>query len=143
MASQKRKFNAMSYHEVQRANSRKRAKLRKEDQQWLRDNSYRNVGWDNVVNLFQKIQEFLDKYELEELTLGELFLEADRIGNKYITNREIQEFNQRLSEEVNEIAEEVDRQFPDIEVETIDFSTKADQKARKKRNQKSYGTVRS
>ena len=53
--SQTRKFNGMSYHQVQRANSKKRTKLYKEERKWLKDNGYRNICCDKVINLFQKI----------------------------------------------------------------------------------------
>ena len=139
--SQTRKFNGMSYHQVQRANSKKRTKLYKEDQKWLKDNDYRNIGWDKVINLFQKIEDFIDKYQLEDLTLEELFLESDRIGNKYLSSQDIEEFNQKLSQEVNEVAEEIDKQFPDSELEIIDFS-ETNYKSRKKPNLKSYTTVK-
>ena len=139
--SKTRKFNGMSYHQVQRANSKKRTKLYKEDQKWLKDNDYRNIGWDKVINLFQKIEDFIDKYQLEDLTLEELFLESDRIGNKYLSSQDIEEFNQKLSQEVNEVAEEIDKQFPDSELEIIDFS-ETNYKSRKKPNQKSYTTVK-
>ncbi|MEH2229503.1 MAG: hypothetical protein V7K71_07620 [Nostoc sp.] len=43
------------------------------------------------------------------MTLEELFIDADRIGNRYLTNQEINEYNQRLSKEVNEVAEEIDK----------------------------------
>lgn len=137
-----RKFNGMSYHQVQRANSKQRSKLYKEDCKWLKDNGYRNIGWDKVINLYLKIEEFLDKYQLDNLTLEELFLESDRIGNKYLSSQEIKEFNQRLSKEVNEVAEEIDKQFPDSESEFIDFSEKRNYKSQKKPNQKSYTTVK-
>jgi hypothetical protein len=140
--SQTRKFNGMSYHQGQRANSKKRTKLYKEDRKWLKDNDYKNIGWEQVIKLFQKIEEFIDKYQLEDLTLEELFLEADCIGNKYLSSQEIEEFNQRLSQEVNEVAEEIDKQFPASELEIIDFSEKTNYKYRKKRNQKSYTTVK-
>lgn len=139
--SQIRKFNGMSYYQVQRANSKKRTKLYKEDRKWLKDNDYKNIGWEQVIKLFQKIEEFIDKYQLEDLTLEELFLEADSIGNKYLSSQEIEEFNQKLSQEVNEVAEEIDKQFPDSELEIIDFSEKTNYKYRKKPNQKSYTTV--
>ena len=141
MANKKRKFNTMSYCEVQRANSKSRSKLHKESQKWLIDNGYRNIGWDNVISLYQIIEEFLDKERLEELTIEELFLEADRIGNKYLNTQEIKEFNQKLSKEVNEIAEEIDKQFPDLESEIIDFSANVN-KSRKKHNQKTYRTIK-
>jgi hypothetical protein len=136
--SKKRKFNGMSYREVQSINSEKRNNLKKEDQKWLKDNVYKNVGWDNIINLYQKIEEFLDKYPLKDLTLEELFLETDRIGNKYLTSQEIEEFNYKFSKEVNDIAEEIDKQFPNTEIEVIDFSNKNNYSFRRKRNRKSY-----
>ncbi len=132
----------MSYREVQRANSKNRSKIHKEDQKWLKDNGYKNVDWNNIINLYQKIEELLDKYRIEDLALEELFLEADRIGNKYLTSQEIEEFNQRLSKEVNELAEEIDKQFPDTEIEIIDFSNNTNNKFQKKHKQKSYRTVK-
>ncbi|PSB21377.1 hypothetical protein C7B76_05295 [filamentous cyanobacterium CCP2] len=91
--------------------------------------------------MYQKIEAFLDKYEFAELELEELFLEADRIGNKYQTDQERAEFNQKLAKEVSEIAEEIDKQFPDTEVEVIDFS-KENPTPQKQRHQKSYRTFK-
>lgn len=124
MAAKKsaRTFNGLSYREAQQANSGKRQQLHRADQQWLKSNGYKNVGWEQVIVLAQKIAEFLEKYQLEDLTLEDLFLEADRIGNKYQTPAEIADFNQQLAQQVNEISELVDQQFPDTEVEVIDFS---------------------
>lgn len=119
--SKKRTFNDMSYCEVQKANSSSRIRLRKEEQIWLKEHGYKNIGWDFVISLYKKIEDFLDKYKLEELTLEDLFLEADRIGNKYLSSQEREEFNQKLAQAVSEVAEEIDRQFPDTEVEVIDF----------------------
>lgn len=131
--AKKRTFSGMSYCEVQRANSTNRIQLQKADQKWLKQNGYRNTGWDNVINLHQKIQEFLEQYKLGELTLEDLFLEADRIGNKYLTHQEREEFNQKLAKEVNGVSEEIDRQFPDTEVEIVDFSKGSSYRSRKKR----------
>ncbi|MBD2515993.1 hypothetical protein H6G93_13400 [Nostoc sp. FACHB-973] len=114
----------MSYRDVQRANSKNRTQLHQDDQAWLKENCYKNIGWTNVINLYHKIEDFLNKYSLDDLTVEELFLEADRIGNKYLTSEEIQSFNQNLSREVNDIAEEIDKQFPDTEIEFIDFRKK-------------------
>ncbi|MBW4683827.1 MAG: hypothetical protein KME40_01755 [Komarekiella atlantica HA4396-MV6] len=136
--SPKKNFNGMSYGEVQRANSKNRSKLIKEDQKWLKDNGYKNIGWKNVINLYTKIEEFLDKSRFEDMSLEELFLEADRIGNKYLTSNEIAEFNQQLSQEVAEIGEIIDQQFPDTEIEIIDYS----KKTQKKHNQKTYRTTK-
>ncbi|MDP5016822.1 MAG: hypothetical protein NWQ43_05890 [Dolichospermum sp.] len=136
-------FKGMIYREVQRTNSNNRKNLHKEDQKRLKDNGYKNVGWDNVIKLYQEIKDFLDKYQLQDLTLEELFLEADHIGNKYLSHQEIQQFNQKLAKEVNEIAEEIDKQFPDTEIEIIDFSRKTKHKYTKnKNNQKLYRTIK-
>ena len=128
MAKQKsraRTFNGMSYREAQRSNSESRSKLQKEDRKWLKNHHYKNAGWENVIAFYQKVQEFLDKYRLNDWSLEDLFLEADRIGNKYQTREEIEEFHQKMAQEVNEIAEELDRQFPDTEAEVIDYSNSA------------------
>jgi len=122
--SQKRSFNGMSYVTIQRANSENRSKLKQEEQEWLKTNRYKNVGWDNVVTLYLKIEELLAQSLFGDMSLEELFLEAERVGNKYLTIEAINEFNQQLSQEVSEIAALVDEQFPDTEVEFIDFSQK-------------------
>ena len=140
--SQKRNFNGMSYAEVQRTNSQNRSKLEQEDQKWLKDNDYKNVGWDNVIALYRKIEELLDKFRFEDMSLEELFLEADRIGNKYLALEEIKEFDQQLSKEVAEIGELVDKQFPDTETEFIDFSQKTGKKLLQKYNQKTRRTIK-
>lgn len=138
----KRNFRGMSYRVVQLANSNNRSKLHQKDQIWLKENFYKNIGWDNVVNLYQKNEEFIDSYQAEELTLEELFIEADRIGNKYLTNQEINDYNQSLSKEVNEVAEEIDKQFSETEMEFIDFSQNTNIKYKNKQNQKTYRTVK-
>ncbi|BAU11308.1 hypothetical protein LEP3755_18010 [Leptolyngbya sp. NIES-3755] len=118
-----RTFQGMTYRDVQRSNSQNRAKLHKDEQQWLKKNSYKNVGWEAVIQLYEKVQSFL-----KDSTLEDLFLEADRIGSKYQTPEEIAAFNQEFSEVVNEISEEIDRQFPDTEAESIDFSKNSKKK---------------
>jgi hypothetical protein len=121
--AKKQTMNGMSYREVQGANTLNRSKLSKDDQKWLKENQYKNVGWDAVIRLYQKIEELLNP--LVDLTLEDLFLEADRIGSKYQSAEEIQEFNQQLAQVVNEVSETIDRQFPDTEIEVIDFSGSA------------------
>ncbi|NDJ16735.1 hypothetical protein GS601_05435 [Myxacorys almedinensis A] len=93
------------------------------------------------MSLYKKIEEFL-KDSSDDLTLEELFLQADRIGNKYLTNQEVEDFNQKLSKEVSEVSEIIDAQFPDTEVEVIDFTDKSANKARRKGSQKSYKTIK-
>ncbi|NJL41857.1 MAG: hypothetical protein HC899_38205 [Leptolyngbyaceae cyanobacterium SM1_4_3] len=73
------------------------------------------------------------------MSLEELFLEADRIGNKYLDSEELSESQQQLAQEVAEIGELIDQQFPDTEIEIIDYSQKTQQK---KRNQKNYRTTK-
>jgi len=119
--SGKRSFSGMNYREVQRSNSNRRSLLSKKDQKWLKENGYRNVGWDNVVKLYQKINDFLSS-DPDESTLEELFLKADQIGNQYQTLEERESFNQALKEEVDEIVNVIDQQFPDEEFEFADYS---------------------
>lgn len=140
--SQPRTFNGMSYSKLQRSNSKNRDKLKPEDRKWLKENGYRNVGWENAIKLYQQIEEILGKYQFEDMSLEELFLEADRIGNKYLSTQEIEEYNQQLSKEVTEIGEIIDQQFPDTEIEVIDYSQKPSKKSQKKRNQKTYRTAK-
>lgn len=112
----------MSYREVQRFNSDQKSKLPRKEQNWLKENGYKNVGWDHVIKLFQKVNDFLEQPDPDDDTLEELFLKADRIGAKYQTQQEIDAFNQQLSAEINQIADEIDRQFPEHEMEFIDYS---------------------
>ena len=125
----------MGYRDVQRSNSNRRSKLSKKDRHWLKENGYKNVGWNNVIGLYQKINELQQQPDPNEDTLEELFLKADRIGNKYQTPKEISKFNQKLSAEVNAVADEIDRQFPEPEMEIVDYSktTKARSSNQRKR----------
>lgn len=119
---QSRKFSGMGYREVQRSNSIRRSQLLKTEQNWLRENSYKNIGWDNIIRLYQKINELLVQPNTDEPTLEELFLNAERIGRKYQTHDEREAFSQQMATTVNEISNLIDEQFPENEVEVIDFS---------------------
>ena len=123
--SKARTFKRMSYRQIQRKNSRNRKLLIQEKQQWLKDNGYRNLGWQNVINLYNKIQEFQQAENIKSLSLEELFLEADRIGNKYYQPQEIQQRNLKIAKELNEIADIIEAQFPDRLTEVIDYSRTA------------------
>ena len=112
----------MPYRIVQRKNSRNRDRLTSENKKWLKDNNYRNVGWNNVINLFQKIKELQEQEAIQNLSLEQLFLEADRIGNKYLSSKEIKQRNLKIAQELDEIADIVDSQFPNRTVEVIDYS---------------------
>ncbi|MBD1913511.1 MULTISPECIES: hypothetical protein [unclassified Leptolyngbya] len=132
--SKKRSFSGMSYRDVQRSNSNRKSKLPKQQQKWLKESGYRNVGWDNIIQLYQKINELLAEPDSDEPTLEELFLKADQIGNKYQTPEEIEAFQQQLSTEVEAIADTIDRQFPDTEIESIDYGKQAKPTTRRKRS---------
>ena len=132
----------MSYREVQRTNSKNRLKLNNQDKTWLKINQYKNIGWQNVIKFYQKIEELLEKSPFEEMSLEELFLEADRIGDKYQTPQEKAEFNQQLSQEVTKIAELIDKHFPDTEIEVVDYNQNLTKKPTNKRNQKTYRTTK-
>ena len=114
---QNRQFSGMSYREVQRSNSIRRSQLPKTAQKWLKENGYKNIGWQNVIELYQEINNLSDDSALEEL-----FLEADHIGQKYQTSEEIETFYQQMATEVGAIADLIDQQFPDTEIEVKDFS---------------------
>ncbi|WP_448604696.1 hypothetical protein [Thermoleptolyngbya sp.] len=137
----KRHFSGMSYVEVQRVNSENRKKLSRDKQLWLKENNYRNIGWENVIQLYQKIEELLDKAKFEDMSLEELFLEADRIGNKYLSPDEIADFNQKMVKEAIEIGELIDQHFPDTEFEIIDFRDQGRRPSPRKPNQKTYRTT--
>jgi len=119
--NKKRLFSGLGYRDVQKSNSIRRGRLSKDKQKWLKDHHYKNVGWDNVIALYQKINEFIaDNHDNGE-TLEELFLAADRIGNKYQAPDEIASFQKQLSQEVERVSEKVDKQFPEVEFEFVDF----------------------
>ncbi|MFE4108052.1 hypothetical protein [Almyronema epifaneia] len=120
---QKRSFSGLSYRAIQRSNTTRKSQLPQEQQTWLKENSYKNVGWDNVIKLYQKIEQLIAPSEADEPSLEDLFLQADRIGQKYQTDAEIAAFNQQLSAEVNAISDMVDQQFPEVELEVVDYST--------------------
>ena len=134
-----RKFSGMSYREVQRSNSIRRSKLPKIEQVLLKENSYKNVGWDNVICLYQKINELVAQPDGDdEPTLEDLFLKANRIGQKYQTLEEIEAFNQEMAAEVSEISDLIDQQFPETEVEVIDYSKTASTQVKTKQSRKKY-----
>ncbi|VEP17427.1 conserved hypothetical protein [Hyella patelloides LEGE 07179] len=115
-------FQGMNYRKVQRKNSRNRNLLIRENQKWLKNNGYRNIGWNNVISLYQAIAELQRKEQISEFNLEELFLEADRIGNKYFSQQEIHNKQQKIAQELNEITEIIDYQFPDNKIEIVDYS---------------------
>ena len=130
--NKKRLFKSMSYREVQLANSQNRIELTKPDQKWLKTSGYRNTGWDNVIALYKKIEELSQEQEdLNDFSLGDLFLEADRIGDKYLNAEELVDNRQKLAQANNVINEQIDKSFPDTENEIIDFSKKSRRKIKK------------
>lgn len=121
MAS-KKEFSGMSYLQVQRSNSDNKSKITSEEIQLLKNSGYKNIGWEKVTQLYLKIQEMLTSPYRENWSLDELFLEADRIGRKYQSVYEIATFEQQFTILSQELDDEIDRHFPDTEVEIIDFS---------------------
>ena len=118
----KKEFNGMSYRQVQQANSDNKSKLKPEEIKLIKNTGYKNVGWDDVVQLYTKIKEMLDSPYRGDWSLGDLFLEADRIGQKYQSDDEIETFERKFEIVSQEIETEIDRCFPDTEVEIIDFA---------------------
>jgi len=114
-------FQSMTYRQVQKLNSQSRLTLRKDDQIWLKQQGFRNVGWSNVIKLYENISAILERYDQELPGLDELFIEADCIGNKYLDPNEIQEYQSKLADQNRLFEEQVDQRFPDTEVEMIDF----------------------
>ena len=121
MAS-KKEFNGMGYRQVQRSNSDSKAKITSDEIQLLKNSGYKNVGWEKVTQLYLKLPDMLTSPYRENWSLDELFLEADRIGRKYQSVDEIATFEKQFMMLSQEIDEEVERHFPDTEVEIIDFS---------------------
>jgi tRNA nucleotidyltransferase (CCA-adding enzyme) len=138
--SKARNYQGLSYQALQKKNGQNRALLTKEQKAWLKDNNYRNVGWDKVIQLHEKIAVFL---EVEDSSLEELFLEADRIGNKYQSPEEIEAFQQAMAETAEEISELIDQQFPPVDqIEMIDFSDRNKPvRSKSSRNMKTYRTL--
>ena len=118
----KKEFDGMGYRQVQRSNSDNKSKMKSEEIQLLKNSGYKNVGWKKVTQLYLKIEEMLTSPYRENWSLDELFLEADRIGRKYQSVDEIATFEKQFTMLSQEIDDEIDRHFPDTQVEIIDFS---------------------
>ena len=112
----------MGYREVQRSNSTRRKRLSKVHQKWLKANHYKNVGWDNVIALYQKINDLIANDTENGDTLESLFIKAERIGNKYQTVEERDAFQKQLSQITEAVAETIEKQFPAADTEYVDFS---------------------
>jgi hypothetical protein len=134
--SKPRHFNGLSYRQVQRANSQRYLQLSKAEQKAIKIQKLKNVGWENVIKLYEKLDELPEPNKFEDFSLEDLFLEADRIGNKYLSQAEIVDFNQTLAQQVSEIAEIIDEQFPSLEAEFIDFRKHATKVSARSRSSK-------
>ncbi|WP_310481457.1 hypothetical protein [Chamaesiphon sp. VAR_48_metabat_403] len=119
-----KEFNGMGYRQVQRSNSDNKLKLKSEEIQLLKNSGCKNVGWEKVIQLYLKIQDLLSSPYRNNWSLSELFTEADRIGNKYQSVQEISDFEMKFTVLSQEIDEEIDRIYPDKQIEIIDFSTR-------------------
>ena len=118
----KKEFDGMGYRQVQWSNSDNKSKMKSEEIQLLKNSGYKNVGWKKVTQLYLKIEEMLTSPYRENWSLDELFLEADRIGQKYQSADEIATFEKQFTMLSQEIDDEIERHFPDTQVEIIDFS---------------------
>ncbi|MFO7030894.1 hypothetical protein B9T07_12975 [Limnospira fusiformis CCALA 023] len=125
MARQKRTFLGMSYREVQKWNSENRPKLDRQQQQKLKEQGFRNVGWESVIGLYLALDALINPDPEPELesSLEELFLEAARIGDKYQTDEDRATFQREFDREIAEINALIEEQFPQPQtIEFIDYS---------------------
>ncbi|OKH18442.1 hypothetical protein [[Limnothrix rosea] IAM M-220] len=122
MARKKKLYQNKSYRDLQVENKINRNALSKKQQHQLKTEGYRNIGWAKVIQLYEKLKQINLLKSVEDVTLEELFIDADRIGNKYQTKKEIQDFQERLNQVNQEIADSVDKLFPDDDVEIFDFT---------------------
>ncbi|EKD07446.1 MAG: hypothetical protein P5702_00225 [Limnospira sp. PMC 1291.21] len=125
MARQKRTFLGMSYREVQKWNSENRTKLDRQQQQKLKEEGFRNVGWESVIGLYLALDALINSEPEPELesSLEELFLEAARIGDKYQTEEDRATFQREFDREIAEINALIEEQFPQPQtIEFIDYS---------------------
>ena len=123
MADKKRNFQGMSYREVQKWNSENRKKLSPQQRQKLKEEAYRNVGWQSVISLYLTLDALINPDPEPDLSLEELFLEAARIGDKYQTDADRANFQQLYNPELAEIHALIEEQFPEPEIiEFIDYS---------------------
>jgi hypothetical protein len=126
MARQARTVEGLGYRGMQQANAARRDRLSKADRAELKRQGFRNVGWDNVIRLSQRLDELLNKLGVDDSdlpSLDSLFLEADRIGNAYQSAEEIAAFNQALAEASSAVDEAIEAHFPDNEVEIVHFQS--------------------
>lgn len=134
--SKARTYKTLTYRQLQSHNKETRSHLKPDDRKWLKTHGYKNLGWENAIVLYEKIADFQAQYDLEDESLEELFLIADRIGNKYQTPEEIATFQAELNREVNAIADLIDEQFPDTEPEIIDYGTQHQPQKSQRKNTK-------
>lgn len=121
MKQPRRQYNGMSYRALQAHNRASRAELSNSDQIKLRQEGLKNTGWENVIRLHDAIERLQALRYLKDLSLGELFLEADRTGDKYLSSAEQEESQRKLAIAANRVDEVIDHIFPDNQVEVIDY----------------------
>lgn len=131
MTHKKRNFLGMSYREVQRWNSDNRKKLNRQQQKNLKEQGFRNIGWESVIELYLVLETLIkpDPEPESELGLEELFLEASRIGDKYQTDEDRANFQEKFNREIAEIDQLIEGHFPESPVlEFIDYSKSSPQR---------------
>lgn len=140
----KNSYAGLTYRELQKDNSIMRQQLKSADRLWLKSNNFRNVGWTNVVALFEKLKQLIIVDKLAKNSIEELFSEIDRIGSKYQESAEVHAFETAMAQEAESISAIIDRQFPDLEPVAIDFGSSEYHKSRQSshKSKVSYRTVR-
>lgn len=113
MKKGQKQYNGKNYRELQSHNKKQRQGLSPPEQQQLKKEGYKNLGWKNVIALWEKLQEIQLLKEVEETTLESLFIDATRIGRKYLTDKEMNDFYQELAQVNQEISDQIDEIFSD------------------------------
>jgi hypothetical protein len=126
MATRK-EFQGLGYRQLQRVNSTQKQQLQAEELITLKNEGHKNIGWESVIRLQKRIQELSTSVYRTGWDLDQLFLEADRIGQKYQSSTEIAVHEEQLTLLSMEIDDAIDEQFPDTEVEIISFSGKSNE----------------
>jgi hypothetical protein len=126
MATRK-EFQGLGYRQLQRVNSTQKQQLQAEELITLKNEGHKNTGWESIICLQRRIQELLTSVYRAGWDLDQLFLEADRIGQKYQSPTEIAVYEEKITLLSVEIDDVIDEQFPDTEVEIISFSGKSNE----------------
>jgi hypothetical protein len=118
----KRTYRDLDYPALQAQNSQQRAQLSLEQRRHLQQQGYKNVGWEKVIALAERLEQLRMPGEFADWSLDELFLEAERVGDRYQTPDEIARHRDQMAVETAAIEALIEQQFPDPDPEVIDFA---------------------